>query len=57
MGIVITVLAAAGYWYPPLAIITVVLAILCREFLHHSQRQWIKSFLFIFRKVSWVSRS
>jgi S1-C subfamily serine protease len=47
---VITVLAAAGYWYPPLAIITVVLAILGREFLHHSQKAMDQKLPFYFSK-------
>lgn len=50
LGIVITVLAAVGYWYPSLAIITAVLAILGREFLNHSQKAMDQKLPFYFSK-------
>ncbi|MCM3672473.1 PDZ domain-containing protein [Peribacillus simplex] len=50
LGIVITLLAAVGYWYPPLAIITAVLAILGREFLHYSQKAMDQKLPFYFSK-------
>lgn len=56
LGFVITALAVVGYFYPPLAIITAVLAILGREFLHYSPKsnRYQTSFLF-FKKQAWCS--
>ncbi|MFY0783670.1 PDZ domain-containing protein [Peribacillus simplex] len=50
LGFVITALAVGGYWYPPLAIITAVLAILGREFLHYSQKALDEKLPFYFSK-------
>ncbi|MFE4129336.1 PDZ domain-containing protein [Peribacillus sp. YIM B13482] len=50
LGFVITLLAAVGYWYPPLAIITAILAILGREFLNYSQKAMDEKLPFYFSK-------
>ncbi|MGG4153021.1 PDZ domain-containing protein [Peribacillus muralis] len=50
LGVVITALAIVGYWYPMLALITVILAIIGREFLHYSQRAMDERLPFYFSK-------
>ncbi|MCK1994434.1 PDZ domain-containing protein [Peribacillus muralis] len=50
LGLMITALAIVGYWYPTIAIITAILAILGREFLHHSQRAMDQKLPFYFSK-------
>ncbi|MGE7778578.1 PDZ domain-containing protein [Peribacillus sp. NPDC097264] len=50
LGILITVLAVVSYWYPLLAIITAVLAILGREFIHYAQKNLDEKQPFYFSK-------
>lgn len=50
LGVVITGMAIIGYWYPVLALITAVLAIVGREFLHYSQKAMDERLPFYFSK-------
>ncbi|GAE44023.1 hypothetical protein [Mesobacillus boroniphilus] len=50
LGILITLIAAAGYWYPIAAIVAVAIAIIGREALTLTQRMQEENMPFYFRK-------
>lgn len=50
LGVIITIMAVSSYWFPLLAIITAVLAILGREFLHYTQKSLDEKQPFYFSK-------
>lgn len=50
LGVLITALAVVSYWYPLLAIVTAILAILGREFLHYTQKNLDEKLPFYFSK-------
>lgn len=50
LGVIITIMAVSSYWFPLLAIITAILAILGREFLHYTQKSLDEKQPFYFSK-------